>query len=243
MAFEVSFCILRALFSGANFDCVQFVERASAVMIIQRIFTRRPEIELASRHLVPPDPTSGVATQDHMNPSSYLRIEGEEGGVDRTRCSIKKNVCNPVKAWNDTPVRISTFLAEQGFAPELLNFIAIASSGVDMLRPEGRWVGVTAIELDDEVDEIVVSEDVGGDDDFELEATPNIENEEHIHSMKSQEHYVKTKSNENLARPSCRRPPTCQATRRRLRDASPSPGSPATSRSSWLSRTLLVTRR
>ena len=175
VTFEVSFCILRSLFSGDNFDGVQFVERASAVGVIQRIFVRRPEIERASRHLVVPDRAPGVATCDHMNPRTYLRVDSEEGGMDRTRYSIKKDVCKPVKAWNSAPDRISTFLAAEGYASAVLDFTAIAVSDVGMMRPEGEWVGVTALELDDEVGEIELSEDVGGgvggDDELELEVT------------------------------------------------------------------------
>jgi len=87
---EVSFCVLRAMFSGVNFNCSQFVERASSSMTIDGIFSRREDLRRASRHLVAVAPGSGVATQDHMNPATYLRIEGT-GGTDRTRCSIKRH--------------------------------------------------------------------------------------------------------------------------------------------------------
>ena len=70
---EVSFCVLRAMFSGVNFDCSQFVERASSSMTIDGIFSRREDLRRASRHLVAVAPGSGVATQDHMNPATRLR--------------------------------------------------------------------------------------------------------------------------------------------------------------------------
>ena len=60
---EVSFCVLRAMFSGANFDCSsQFAERASSSMTIDGIFSRREDLRHASRHLVAVAPGSGVKT-------------------------------------------------------------------------------------------------------------------------------------------------------------------------------------
>eukprot|EP00966_Prymnesium_polylepis_P287980 6651277-Prymnesium_polylepis.1 len=72
---EVSFSILRAMFPGVNFDCVQFEDRQSAVMTIQDIFARRPELDRGSKHLRTTG-VSGLATDDHMNPASYVRIDG-----------------------------------------------------------------------------------------------------------------------------------------------------------------------
>ena len=62
---EVSFCqfcVLRAMFSGANFDCSQFAERASSSMTIGSIFSRREGLLRASRHLAAVAPGSGVKT-------------------------------------------------------------------------------------------------------------------------------------------------------------------------------------
>ena len=46
---EVSFCVLRAMFSGVNFDCSQFVERASSCMTIDGIFSRREDLPRVRR--------------------------------------------------------------------------------------------------------------------------------------------------------------------------------------------------
>ena len=46
---EGSFCVLRAMFSGVNFDCSQFVERASSSMAIDGIFSRREDLRRVRR--------------------------------------------------------------------------------------------------------------------------------------------------------------------------------------------------
>ena len=160
---EVAFCILRSLFSGANFDAVQFVERVSSVMTIQSIFARSPEKERASRHLVMPDPKSGVATTDHMNPLTYLRVEDDEGGTDRSRVPIKPGDCDVAKAHNGAATRIRIFLLSTGVPREEVAFDTIAEGDVDMMRPFGSWVGVSTVELDD--DEAEGQNAAGADDD------------------------------------------------------------------------------
>jgi hypothetical protein len=148
---EVAFGILRSLFTGANMDCNEFEDRATAMMVIDQIFVRRPELHSGSRHLNVPC-ADGIATTDHMNAELYLRVEGtrlgDEGCFDLTRIDL--STCNPVRAWNSAAARVANFLADRDFTREEVNFVSIARTpNVDMLRPQGTWVGVK--ETDDDV--------------------------------------------------------------------------------------------
>ena len=144
---EVFFGVLRAMFSGRNFDAVQFADRASSAVVVQGILDAHPELDMGSRHL--------QTTKDHWNTASYLADEDRNPVRERVTLSN----CDVARAWNAGATHIVEFLSaltldgSQCFEPDEYDFRTLAGD-VDMKRPLGEWVGVSHSDRTTDEDEI-----------------------------------------------------------------------------------------
>ena len=129
---EGMFGMLRTLSHGSNFDMIQFEERACELMRLEEIYCRRPELRKGSRRLSGP-------LFDHLNPRSIGRA-----------CALLGGLSLP-NAWLLGSGDASRILSGGGvFTHNDCNWVAISSERYgptatppDMLRPRGKYVGVT----------------------------------------------------------------------------------------------------
>ena len=99
------FNIVRSMYSGCNFDTRGFQERTTDAMVVQNIFAERPELDGGYRMVktgVRGAAGEGLATEDHMTPNSYLRVDeaakaGKSQVVDWSRVTTAD--CDIARAW------------------------------------------------------------------------------------------------------------------------------------------------
>jgi hypothetical protein len=91
------------------------------------------------RHL---DASTAAGPDDHTNPTVFLSTE--DGGEDLRRVDVK--AVNLQNVYFVGRLRASAALLAAGFTAEEVDFDAIAASAatIDLLRPHGRWIGVSA---------------------------------------------------------------------------------------------------
>mmetsp|Transcript_6667 Transcript_6667/g.14579 ORF Transcript_6667/g.14579 Transcript_6667/m.14579 type:complete len:1179 (+) Transcript_6667:780-4316(+) len=140
---EEAYGLLRCLNGGASgngsgMSVLSCCDRISGVMAVQGVLARHPELREASRHL--------KASVDHQNPRSFL--SDENGGTDRSRVEVEGISLKHKYISGRTAATAA--LREAGFCDSELDWKAIAEDDVDLLRPNGSFVGVTDEEADDE---------------------------------------------------------------------------------------------
>ncbi|KAJ1444335.1 hypothetical protein M885DRAFT_581045, partial [Pelagophyceae sp. CCMP2097] len=138
-ALENIFNITRGLFPGSAFDLLQFGERLACSQQVDAVYARRPELRRKVRHL---DASTAAGPDDHTNPTVFLSTE--DGGEDLRRVDVK--AVNLQNVYFVGRLRASAALLAAGFTAEEVDFDAIAASAatIDLLRPHGRWIGVSA---------------------------------------------------------------------------------------------------
>ena len=132
---EQLFGQLRVLQHGQNFDIVQFEDRASELMSLDSIYARHPEWKKGSRRL------TGMCF-DHVNPKTILA--NNASAVDLSNVGL-------TSCWFLGGVQArNLLLAGSVFDATATNWAAISQDGqargskIDMLRPNGEYVGVDA---------------------------------------------------------------------------------------------------
>ena len=132
---EEGFGLVRTLSGGASgtgdgMDALQCVERMAGVNQCNAVYAREPNLRKPSRHL--------TASRDHMNPSSYLLMAG--GEKDYKRVSVKD--VSLQHTYIDGRRVAAKMLKDLGFTKEELNWNKMSIDDIDMLRPQGQFVGV-----------------------------------------------------------------------------------------------------
>ena len=124
----------RGLENGANFDVVQYEERASELMALDSIYVRRPELRKGARRLNGP-------ILDHVNPKTIVSKAGYK--------PAKLEGVNLPNCWSLGAQRAQITLSNVAEYSEY-NWSAITAERYgpqhmppDMVRPRGVWVGVT----------------------------------------------------------------------------------------------------
>jgi hypothetical protein len=164
---EGMFGMQRVLECGRNFDMRGFEERGGELMRLSNYKGELPSHFRASRRL-------GGAFLDHINPRSFLH----PGGSAEAQVSlVDPRICDIANAYNLGGADAAAFLTQSTgekdgddnemdpplFTPRQVDFSAIATSGVDMLRPngDGLYVGLkNAREEDPEDDRGVCKNDL-----------------------------------------------------------------------------------
>ncbi|KAG8701433.1 hypothetical protein FRC09_005373 [Ceratobasidium sp. 395] len=131
---EGQFGIYRTINHNSNPDLLQLNERAGAVQEVTDIFSRYPEADRQPYRLS----LEGVSGIDHINPASWTG-----------------NVCvgdvNLRSSWEEGRNEAEKALRRAGIVPIFdSQFIGAALGGreIDLMRPFGRYIGVTEIEID-----------------------------------------------------------------------------------------------
>lgn len=134
---EEGFGLVRTLSGGASgtgdgMDALQCVERLGGVNQCNTVYARNPDLQMPSRHL--------QATKDHMNPRSYLLTA--DGKQDYSR--VETSSVSLEFAYTNGRRRAKELLKIADYKDQDVNWIAIQKEkDVDMLRPNGAFVGVS----------------------------------------------------------------------------------------------------
>lgn len=125
--------------NGTGMDVLQCCERMSGTMQVAGVYARNPELAKASRHL--------KTTEDHQNPRSYLSTGDLKTVQDRSRVHVTGvNLQNRYTRGRSIAKNI---LRKIGFSDDDFNWKLMKDEGVDLLRPQGSFVGLNEIEVDD----------------------------------------------------------------------------------------------
>ena len=146
---EELFGLLRTLSGGASgtgdgMDALQAAERINCVQEIAKIFALYPHLQKASKHL--------KTTHDHQNPRSYLHNDKGEEHREYVDVTNIRNLRNKYMKGR----RIATeYLKEVGFEPHEYDWDTIINEkNVDMIRPNGTFVGITLDDFEEDSGEM-----------------------------------------------------------------------------------------
>ena len=136
---ENNFNVLRMMFgNGQNFDQLQHEQRQSGAMQLSDIYARKPHLYKGAKHRVVRS-ADGISTLDHSNPKDYYCDNGvpKPERVEVTGLSVPT-------CWLIGRQQAQKDLIASAFKPSSVDFVALAADGqIDMLRPSGKWVGVS----------------------------------------------------------------------------------------------------
>ncbi|KAG8740191.1 hypothetical protein FRC10_004630 [Ceratobasidium sp. 414] len=147
---EGMFGIYRTSTNNRNLDLLQMSERASAVQEVDKVFAENPSYDRKPYRLS----LEGVSGVDHLNPASW------RGDVCVGNFVLRS-------AWVEGRTRAEEVLRQARMVPDFDREALSYSAGrleVDLMRPFGRYVGVTEVDIED--DDVIPSIFVQGDDNF-----------------------------------------------------------------------------
>ena len=135
-----NFNVLRMMFgNGQNFDQLQHEQRQSGAMQLSDIYARKPHLYKGAKHRAVQSSPDDISTLDHSNPKHYLY----DNGVPKPE-RVQVATLSVPTCWLIGRQQAQKDLAESAFKPSSVDFVALAAVGqIDMLRPLGKWVGVS----------------------------------------------------------------------------------------------------
>lgn len=131
---ENMFGMMRTLEHGTNFDMVQFEERASALMALEEIYSRSPELRKPSRRL------SGQLF-DRLNPKTIVAKGTSKDYSAACLDNVHLATCWALGAKDAAELLISLGVADPAECD--WSIISHETPTTDMVRPRGEWVGIT----------------------------------------------------------------------------------------------------
>ena len=124
---EINFCLARMQTHHRNFDILDLANKLATSSLIDSAFLRNPELDAGSRRLK----TSGAIGVDHVNPKSWT------GDVSVGRVSLQ--VC-----WEEGRNQAIDLISSIYPEDPILDFNALFQHPHhDLLRPQGRYIGVS----------------------------------------------------------------------------------------------------
>jgi len=124
---EVGFCLARTQTHHRNFDMLDLANKLATSSLIDSVYLRNPQLDAGSRRLK----TSGAIGVDHVNPKSW------KGDVSVGRVSLQ--VC-----WEEGRKQAIAFISSiypEDPAPDFDTLFEHPHH--DLLRPEGRYIGIS----------------------------------------------------------------------------------------------------
>ena len=138
---ENNFCLARTQTHHRNFDILDLANKLATSSLIDSIYLRNPDLDTGSRRLK----TSGVIGVDHVNPKSWV------GDVSVGRVSLQA-------CWEEGRAQAATLISSIYPEDPAPDFNALFREPQhDLLRPEGRYVGVSNqvdLSLGDDISQI-----------------------------------------------------------------------------------------
>jgi len=135
---EMDFCLARTQTHHRNFDILDLTNKLATSSLIDSVLLRNPGLDAGSRRLK----TSGVLGTDHVNPKSWT------GDVSVGRVSLQ--VC-----WEEGRTQAAALVLSVYPEDPILDFNTLFQHpNRDLLRPEGRYIGVSNevdLSLDNEI--------------------------------------------------------------------------------------------
>jgi len=124
---EIDFCLARTQSHHRNFDMLDLANKLATSTLIDSVYLRNPGLDAGSRRLK----TSGAIGVDHVNPKSW------KGDVSVGRVSLQ--VC-----WEEGRKQAVALISSIYPEDPALDFDALFEHPChDLLRPEGRYIGVS----------------------------------------------------------------------------------------------------
>ena len=124
---ENDFCLARTQTHHRNFDILDLANKLATSSLIDSVLLQNPGLDAGSRRLK----TSGVLGADHVNPKSWT------GDVSVGRVSLQ--VC-----WEEGRMQAATLVSSIYPEDPILDFDTLfLQSHHDLLRPKGRYIGVS----------------------------------------------------------------------------------------------------
>ena len=123
---ETDFCLARTQSHHRNFDILDLSNKLATSLLIDSVYLRNPELDTGSRRLK----ISGAIGVDHVNPKSW------KGDVSVAKVSL--DVC-----WEEGRIQAAALISSVYPEDPICNFNMLQQPHHDLLRPEGRYIGVS----------------------------------------------------------------------------------------------------